>query len=86
LTLASKGVNTPQPINIKLTNVPVATTTVCGNTVKYHLDNETLPPTQTTGSSPNSSYNVSAKEGNKQVSQSFSLGQCEFKQFILKLQ
>jgi hypothetical protein len=86
LTLTSKGVNTPSPINISLKNVSPTTATVCGNTIKYHLDSENLPPTQTTGSNPKSSYNISAKEKNKQVSQSLTLGQCEFKQFILKLQ
>ena len=86
LTLTGKGVNTPSPISISLKNVSPTTTAVCGNTVTYHLDTENLPPTQTTGSNPRSSYTVGAKEKNKQVTQSFSLGQCEFKQFILKLQ
>lgn len=86
LTLTSKGVHTPNSISIRLKNVSPATATVCNNTIRYHLDSENLPPIQTTGSNPNSSYDISAKEGNKQVGQSFSLGQCEFKQFILKLQ
>jgi len=86
LTLTSKGVHTPSPISIRLKDVSPETATVCDNTIQYHLDSENLPPTQTTGSNPNSSYNISAREGNKHVDQSFTLGQCEFKQFILKLQ
>jgi hypothetical protein len=86
LTLVSKGVHDPNPISIRLKNVQPATAMVCSNTVGYHLDSENLPPTRTTGSNPKSSYEVSAKEGNKQVTQSFTLGQCEFRPFILKLQ
>jgi len=86
LTLTSKGVNTPSPISVRLKNVNPATTPVCGNTVRYHLDSENLTPTQTTGSNPRSSYSITAKEGNKQVDQSFTLGQCEFREFILRLQ
>jgi hypothetical protein len=73
ITLTSKGLHTPQPISIRLTNASVMTANVCGNVVKYHLDTETLPPTQTTGSNPNSSYSINAKEGKKQITQSFSL-------------
>jgi hypothetical protein len=85
LTLTSKGVNTPQPISIRLKDVAPQTSMVCGNTVRYHLDTETLPPTQTTGSNPKSSYELTAKEGNKQANQSFTLGQCQFKEFIIRL-
>ena len=85
LTLTSKGINTPSPINIKLTNSSPMTDMVCNKSFQYHLNREDLPTTQTTGSNPRSSYTAKAKEGNKQASKSFSLGQCEFKEFILKL-
>lgn len=85
LTLTSKGINTPSPINIKLTDANPLTTMVCSKSVTYHLNREDLPTTQTTGSNPRSSYITKAKEGSKQASKSFSLGQCEFKEFILKL-
>ena len=51
----------------------------------YHLQREDLPSTNTTGSNPKSSYSFKAKEGNKQVTKSFTLGFCEFKQDVLKL-
>jgi len=85
LILTSKGINTPSPINIKLTNVSPTTTTVCNKSVEWHLNQENLPSTQTTGSNPRSSYTTKAKDGSKQATKSFSLGQCEFKEFILKL-
>jgi hypothetical protein len=86
LTLTSKGIHTPGPISIKLTDVSPTTATICNNTIQYHLDIENLPPTDTAEANPNSSYDIYAKEGNKQVRQSFTLGQCEFKEFILMLQ
>ncbi len=85
LTLSSKGKNTPSPINIRLTQVAVSTANVCGRTVKWHLDNETLPTAQTTGSNPQSSYELGAKQGSLQTSESFSLGQCDFKELTLQL-
>ena len=85
LSLQSKGINTPSPINIMQMNVPLASSMVCNKTVQYHLDREELPTTETTGSNPRSSYITKAKDGNKQASKSFKLGQCEFKEFILKL-
>lgn len=59
---------------------------VCGNTIDYHVNQETLPATETTGSNSKSSYQAKAMEGNLQTSQSFSLGQCEFREFQLQLQ
>jgi len=85
LILKSKGINTPSPISIMLTDVFPTTTMVCNKSVTWHLNREDLPTTQTTGSNPRSSYTTKAKEGNKQASKSFSLGQCDFKEFILKL-
>ena len=63
----------------------VSTANVCGRTVKWHLDNETLPTAQTTGSNPQSSFEIAAKQGSLQTSESFSLGQCDFKEFTLQL-
>jgi hypothetical protein len=85
ITIRSKGKKTPSPIHLQFTDVPVQSAAICGNTVTWHVDQETLPSTQTTGSNPKSSYQVSAKEGNLQDSQSFSLGQCEFLEFQLEL-
>lgn len=86
ITIQSKGKNRPGPINLKFTDQPVSTTMVCGNTIDYHVDQETLPSTATTGSGPQSSYQVKAKEANLQTAMSFGLGQCEFLEFQLELQ
>jgi hypothetical protein len=85
ITLKSKGKKTPSPINLQFTDVPVQITSVCENTVTWHVDQETLPSAGTTGSNPKSSYQVSAREGNLQSSQSFNLGQCDFFEFQLQL-
>ena len=78
LNLVSKGKNTPSPINIRLTNVPLQTASVCGKTIPYHLHNELLPTVGTTGSNPRSSYIADAMEGNLQGTLSYSIGQCNF--------
>jgi hypothetical protein len=83
--LTSKGLHAPQPINLNFTDRALQTATVCGKSVKYHVDQETLPATDTTGSNPQSSYLASAKEGNLQTSQAFGLGQCEFKEMNLQV-
>jgi hypothetical protein len=85
LTLQSKGIHTPKPIHIRMTDVAVEEDLVCGNTVRYHMQQEDLPPTHTTGNDPNSSYHVRGKVGNKQTKNDFILDQCEFKDFILRL-
>jgi hypothetical protein len=85
LTLQSKGIHTPKPIHIRMTDVAVSQDLVCGNTVRYHMQQEDLPPTHTTGNDPNASYHVRGKEGNKQTKNDFILDQCEFKDFILRL-
>jgi hypothetical protein len=86
LTIQSKGKNRPSPINLRFTDQPVSTATVCGNAIYYHVDQETLPSTGTTGSNPKSSYEAKAREGNLQAAESFGLGQCEFREFQLQLQ
>jgi hypothetical protein len=86
ITIQSQGLNRPGPINLRFTNQPVSSAMVCGNTIAYHVDQETLPSTATTGSNPQSSYEGRAKEGNLQTAQSFGLGQCEFREFQLQLQ
>jgi hypothetical protein len=63
----------------------VTANNICGNTIKYHLDNELLPPAGTTGNSPNSSYSLSAKQNSTQANMSFTLGQCEVKQVVLQI-
>ena len=82
--IRSKGKKTPSPINLQFTDVMWQQTTICDNTVTWHVDQETLPATQTVGGNNKSSYEVSAKEGNLQDSQSFTLGQCEFLEFQLQ--
>lgn len=86
ITIRSKGKKTPSPINLQFTDVDSQTANICGNTVIWHVDQETLPNAQTEGSNPKSSYQVSTKEGNLQDSQSFSLNQCDFLEFQLQLQ
>jgi len=85
ITIRSKGKKTPSPINLQFTDVVPQSVDICGNTVTWHVDQETLPNAQTTGSNPKSSYQVSTKEGNLQDSQSFSLNQCDFLEFQLQL-
>ena len=86
LTIQSKGKNRPSPINLQFTDQALNSTAVCGNDVDYHVDQETLPSTATTGSNPKSSYKANAREGNLQASHSFNLGQCDFLEFQLELQ
>jgi len=86
ITIRSKGKKTPSPINLQFTDVMWQQTTICDNTVTWHVDQETLPNAQTAGSNPKSSYQVSAKEGNLQDSQSFVLNQCDFLEFQLQFQ
>lgn len=86
LNLVSKGKNTPSPINIRLTNVPLQTASVCGNTIPYHLHNELLPTAGTTGSNPKSSYIADAMEGNLQGDLSFNIAQCSFVVDSIQLQ
>ena len=85
ITLSSKGKHTPSPINLRYTEVELSTANVCGNEVLYHVDQESLPSTETTGSGPKSSYTANAKEGNLQAGESFTLAQCEFRDFQLQL-
>jgi photosystem II stability/assembly factor-like uncharacterized protein len=71
--------------NLRFTDHPVSSTMVCGNPVTWHVDQETLSATETTGSNPNSSYDAKAKEGSLQVTESFGLAQCELRDFQLQL-
>lgn len=86
IRITSKGIHTPGPISLRYTDQPVSSSVVCGNQVLYHVDQETLPSTDTTGNDPNSSYTAKAKNGNLQTSESFPLGQCEFREFQLQLE
>jgi hypothetical protein len=85
IRIRSKGKRTPSPIDLTFTDVDSTTVDICGNTVTYHVDQETLPVVGTAGSNPKSSYEVSAKEGSLQDAQSFDLNQCEFREFQLQL-
>jgi hypothetical protein len=84
LTLSSSGLTPP----FKQTLMPapiLSTPNICGNTVQYHLDNETLRPAGTTGNNPKGSYSLSAKNGSTQANMSFTLGQCEMKQIVVQI-
>jgi hypothetical protein len=85
LGLSSKGKHTPSPINLSFTDLPVSMTDVCDNTVLYHVNLETLPSTGTAVGNGKSSYQVDAREGNLQASDSFTLDQCEFRENQLQL-
>lgn len=86
IIVQSKGKNRPGPINLQFTDQPASFSTVCGNVINYHVDQETLPSTDTTGSNPTSSFLTKAREGDLQTSESFTLGQCEFREVQLELQ
>jgi hypothetical protein len=87
MRIRSKGKKTPSPIDFQFTDVTPQSTDICGNTVTWHVDQETLPATNTEGGrGGKSSYEVSAKEGNLQDVQNFSLDQCEFREFQLQLE
>jgi hypothetical protein len=85
IDLTSHGVNTPSPINLTFTNAPLRTATICGQTVRYHVEQENLPTVRTLGSNPKSSFQAAAKQGNLQTSQAFDVSQCEFEDFQLQL-
>lgn len=85
MSVTSKGKSIPGPINLRFTDQPYSSSAVCGNTVEWHVNLETLPATHTEGSNSKSSYTAKAKEGNLQTEQRFLLNQCEFRQFQLQL-
>lgn len=85
MNVSSKGKHTPGPINLSFTDQPYSSAAICGNTVEWHVNLETLPATYTEGSNSKSSYTAKAKEGNLQSEQRFILNQCEFRQFQLQL-
>jgi hypothetical protein len=84
LSLASKGLK-PNISQTLSPAIPATAPNICGNSITYTLDNETLPPAGTTGNNPNASYTLSAKQGSTSATMSFTLGQCEFKQPILQI-
>jgi hypothetical protein len=86
MSIQAKGKNRPGPIHLQFTDQPLSSAPVCGNTIAYHVNQETLPSTGTSGSNPKSSYQAKAMEGNLQTAESFTLGQCEFRDFQLQLQ
>jgi hypothetical protein len=86
MSVQTKGINTPSPINLRFTDQPLSSANICGSQVDYHLDLEFLPATNTTGSNPKSSYEAKAKERNLQAAQSFGLDQCELREFQLQLE
>ena len=91
MTVRTKGKQTPSPINMQFFDQEVeppladAAASVCGRDVRWHLNLETLPATQTTGKNGQSQYEVNAKDGNLQDNRSFSLGQCEFLEFQMEM-
>jgi len=91
MTVRTKGKKTPSPIDLKFANKGVEppfadpAVSVCGRDVRWHLNLETLPATETTGKNGQSQYEVNAKDGNLQDNRSFSLAQCEFREFQMQL-
>jgi len=86
MTVKTKGKKTPSPINLQFSDKPMeGPVSVCGRDVSWHLNLETLPATQTTGKNGQSQYEVNVKDGNLQDNRSFSLGQCEFREFQMQL-
>ena len=86
IDLTSKGINQPGPIRLRFNDAEVQQAQVCGNTIDYHVNQEDLPSTETTGGGGSkSSYEAKAKDGNLQIAQSFTLDQCEFRDFQLQL-
>ena len=85
MVLQSKGKKLPGPINLRFTDVPLKNKSICGNSISYHIDQETLPAVGTAGSNPKSSYLAKASEGNLSAQETFSLDQCEFRDFQLQL-
>jgi hypothetical protein len=85
ITIDSKGLSQPGPISLSFTSATLQQSTVCGHVIRYHVDQETLPPVQTTGSNPASSYEAGAKLGSLQTAAQFSLGPCDFPQVQLEL-
>lgn len=84
ITLQSKGL-TPK-FSETLMPAPLQTApNICGSTILYHLDNETLKPAGTTGNNPLASYVLSAKQGSTSANMSFKLGQCQVQQLILQI-
>jgi hypothetical protein len=84
INIQSKGKNRPGPINLQFYDQTATSATICGNTIDYHVNQETLPSSATTGSNPLSSYRARAWEGGIHTSESFGLGQCEFRDFQLE--
>jgi len=91
MTVRSKGKKTPSPINLQFADQSVEPSLadpaalICGRELRWHLNLETLPSTDTTGKNGQSQYEVNAKDGNLQDNQSFTLGQCEFREFQMQL-
>lgn len=84
ITLQSRGL-TPK-FSETLMPAPLHTASnICGNTIQYHLDNETLKPAGTTGNNPLASYILSAKQGSTAATMSFTLGQCQMQQIVLQI-
>jgi hypothetical protein len=86
ITLQSKGIHSPSPINLRFKGQALSAGIICGNNIQYHVDQETLPAVGTTGNDPNSSYTTKASDGNLKSSRSFGLTQCEFQDFQLQLE
>lgn len=84
ITLVSKGLK--PAFSETLMPAPLhSAPNICGNTIQYHLDNETMKPAGTTGSNPLASYVLTAKQGSTSAHMSFTLGQCQMQQIILQI-
>jgi len=74
--------NITPPFNETLKPAPLQPpANVCGNTINYHLDNETLNPT---GSNPNAYYRALVKDNPHYYPPvDFRLAQCQFRQIVI---
>lgn len=87
ISLKSKGKHTASPINLTWTDKPLeGPVSVCGSAVSWHINVETLPATNTTGSKGGKSqYELNVKDGNLQDNRTFDLDQCDFLEFQMQL-
>lgn len=85
INIRSNHKNQPQPINIRLTDQPWSSDVICGNTVQWHVNQETLPAASARAPRQGSDYLAKAMEGNLQTTDEFNLGQCELRNVQLQL-
>ena len=83
-SLSSQGLTPPFKQTLKPAPL-LSVSSVCGNRIQYHLDDELLRPAGTTGNNPNASYSLSAKDSSTHADMSFTLGPCQVQQLVLQV-